>query len=79
MKRAFALSAIVVILCVLGCTDQTNQIPPDSFRATVKNLVEGSDLLVKHVIIEALGKRMVTITEKGGILRQRLSLRETRT
>jgi hypothetical protein len=65
MNRALAVLAIAVIPCVTGCRDQANQIPPNSFRATVKNLVEGSDLLVKHVIIEAPGKRVVKVTEKG--------------
>ena len=67
MSRAFAVLAIAVIPCVTGCGDQANQIPPNSFRATVKNLVEGSDLLVKHVIIEATGTRTVKVTEKGGL------------
>jgi len=66
MKKAFALLSIVVVLCVTGCRDQSNQIPPDSFRATVKDLVEGSDLFVKHVIIEAPGKKTVKVTKKGG-------------
>ncbi len=63
MKRACALLAIVVIICATGCTDQTNQLPPDSFRATVKYLVEGSGLLVKHVIIEAPCKKTVKVTQ----------------
>lgn len=66
VKRAFTLLAIVVVLCVTGCRDKTNQIPPDSFRATVRDLVEGRDFLVKHVTIEAPGKKTVTVTEKGG-------------
>ena len=66
MKSAFTLLAIVVALCITGCRDQTNQIPPDSFRATVRDLVEGNNLLVKHVIIEAPGEKTVKVTEKGG-------------
>ena len=41
MNRVFGIVAIV-IFCVTGCKDQTNHIPPDSFRATVKDLVEGT-------------------------------------
>ena len=66
MNRAFVLLAVAVILCFTGCRDQANQIPPDSFRATVKNLVESGDLLVKHVIIEAPGEKTIKVTKKGG-------------
>ena len=65
MNRVFGIVAIV-IFCVTGCKDQTNHIPPDSFRATVKSLVERSDLVVKHVTVEASGKKEVTVSEKGG-------------
>ncbi len=77
MRRAFALLATAVILCVTGCRDQANQIPPDSsqippgsFRVTVKDLVESDDLLVKHVIIEAPGERTVRIAGKGRVIIQ---------
>jgi hypothetical protein len=68
MKRAFGLSVIVVILCVTGCRDQTNPIPPtpNSFRVTVNTIYESSDLLVKQAIIEAPGQKKVSITQKTG-------------
>ena len=67
MKVIFALLAMAVVLCATSCRGQTNQIPPGPFRATVKDLVDGSDFLVKHVIIEASGERRVKVTEKGGL------------
>jgi hypothetical protein len=66
MNRVLSVLAIVVIFCVLGCRDKTNQIPPRSFRVTVKNLVEGSDFLVKQVIIESHKDSTICIRNKGG-------------
>ena len=67
MNRTLTVLATLVIVGVTGCRDRGSQIPSDSFRATVKDLVESDDLLVKHVIVEAPGKRQVSVAEKGGL------------
>jgi len=62
MKSILALLAIVVILCATGCSDKADRIPPGTFRATVKNIVENNrQVIVKHVTIEAPGKRIIKI------------------
>ncbi len=66
MNKVVTLLGIVVVFCVVGCRDKTNQIPPRSFRVTVKNLVEGSDFLVKQVIIESHKDSTICIKNKGG-------------
>ena len=65
VNRLFYLLAVIVFCCT-GCGNQGNQIPPNSFRAKVNHLVEGDDLLVTNLIIEAAGKRTITITTSTG-------------
>ena len=65
MNRLIILLAVIVFCCT-GCGNQGNPIPPNSFRAKVNHLVEGDDLLVTNLIIEAAGERTVTITTKTG-------------
>ncbi len=66
MKSAFVLLAIVVISCATGCGDRADQIPPESSRVTVEEIVETRQLLVQQVLIEAAGKRRVRIDDMGG-------------
>jgi hypothetical protein len=51
---------------VWGCQESNEQIPDGSFRLTIDNKVDTKDLIVKHVIVEALGKRSVKVTKHGG-------------
>ena len=50
-----------------GCRDKQEQIPSDSFRAVVENLVDDDVILVKQVTLTAHGKRVVTVSEQGGL------------
>jgi len=63
MNRKLSMLAIAVIFFIIGCRDKASQIPSRSFRVTVKNLVEDSDLIVKHVIIET--NRLRTVSAFG--------------
>ena len=64
MKKAIVLLTVTAIICGIGCKDQADQIPPDSLRATVQNLVESNDMLVKYVIIQATGERTIKVNGK---------------
>ncbi|MCG8460698.1 MAG: hypothetical protein MI919_30820, partial [Holophagales bacterium] len=66
MKRVFVLLAVIGAHLSSGCGEHNDQMAPDSYRVTVKEIVETSHLLVKQVVIEAAGTRTVRIEDKGG-------------
>jgi hypothetical protein len=66
MNRVVTVLGIVIIFCVAGCKDKTSPIPAQSFRVTTNNLIEGSDFLIKQVLIESHNDSTVNIREKGG-------------
>jgi len=68
MKKMLILLSAVIVFFVAGCKEkeQVQQIPPGSFCVSIDDLYEGTDLLVKHVVIEAHGEKYVKISKKTG-------------
>ena len=73
MKKAIVLLTVTAIICCTSCKDQADQIPPDSFRATVQNLVKSNDMLVKHVVLQATGERTVKVNGKKATIEPTLN------
>ena len=75
MKKTLILLSAVIVFFVAGCKffvagckekEQVQEIPPGSFRVSIEDLYEGTDLLVKHFTIEAHGEKTVKISKKTG-------------
>ena len=65
-KTILFLSSCLSICMVYGCQESKDQIPDGYFRLAIDTLVDTKDLIVKHVIVEAPGKRSVKVTQEGG-------------
>jgi hypothetical protein len=66
-KTILFLFSCFSIFMVSGCQESKDKIPDDSFRLAIDTLVDTKDIIVKHVIVEALGKRSVKVTEDVGL------------
>jgi len=66
-KTILFLFSCFSICMFSGCQESKDKIPDGSFRLTIETLVDTKDIIVKHVIVEALGKRSVKVTEDGDL------------
>lgn len=76
MRRKWKVSVLAATLASLaGCKDygtdkakdSGTDIPPNSCRVTVEDLVDQGDLFVKRLTLTAHGERWVRVTEKAGV------------
>lgn len=65
-KTILFLFSCLSICMVYGCQESKDQIPDGYFRLAIDTLVDTKNLIVKHVTVEAPGKRRVKVTQKFG-------------
>ena len=64
MTRFCIAVTLTLSLTLASCRNEEKQIPAGSFKVQVETLVETKDVLVKHLRIEAPGKREVRLVKK---------------
>jgi hypothetical protein len=76
MRRKWKVLTLAAMLATLaGCKGSAtgkpkgsgNDIPPNSCRVTVEDLVDQGNLFVKHITLTAHGERWVRVTEEASV------------